>query len=445
MQYMRYLVTILTILLPFQFSYLTLPYGSEVDLSSFNIEKLAYSIANDLPENRAKLKKVVLDAGHGGKDHGCTVRPNKEKDIALNIVLELGNIIEEHYPEVEVIYTRKKDVFVPLYRRIRMANESGADLFISVHCNYSEFPNVKGSESYVMGLHTAVENLNVAKRENSAVLHEVDFEKNYDGYNPNSPAGHIILSMYQHAYLEQSISLAQKVEYAFNTAPNIKSRGVKQAGFVVLKKATMPSVLIETGYLSNKEDAKRLRDINGQKTIARSIFKAFENYKNDFESIETTSISYNPQIKKKEKKEFKNLEKEELKKPNYVPKVVIGKQYRSGGQNVKAKKDIKVEAKNYTHNNKSSVKYKIQIAASNGKPLKMSGMKWKGLDNLETKVEDGMYKYLVGNHKNLSSALEAQTQMRALGFNGAFVVAYDGEERIGLKKAKEIASKKNNF
>lgn len=432
---MRYLVTILTLLLPFQSSYLTVSYNNEVGVEA-HISQVSVT---DFTKRPGKLKKVVLDAGHGGRDHGCTVAPHREKEIALKITLELGRIIENQYPEVEVIYTRKTDVFVPLYKRIRMANENNADLFISIHCNYSEFPKVKGSESYVMGLHTAAENLNVAKRENSAVLHEVDFEKNYDGYNPNSPAGHIILSMYQNAYLDHSISLAQKVEYCFNNIEKVKSRGVKQAGFVVLKKAAMPSVLIECGYLSNIEDAKRLATVEGQADAAKSIFKAFKTYKNEVERIRDHAVTYVPQPKEKEPEPFKEIKKEDLKKQVAQPKAKIKKPYK-----VPAKSHIK----NFIQENEtpsSRLVYKVQIAASNGKPLAKNGMKWQQLSKIEVKIENNMYKYLIGNLSTLELALQKQREMRTLGFNGAFIVAYDGEERIGLKKAKEIASKKNNL
>ena len=227
--------------------------------------------AYEFPANAVDDKKViVIDAGHGGHDPGAMGKYSKEKDIALEIALKLGAMISEHHT-FDVRYTRKNDVFIPLHKRIGQANDYKADLFISIHCNYVDNPHVCGTETFVMGLHKAEENLQVAKRENSAILMESEFESVYEGYDPNSPIGHILLSMFQNIHLDNSITLASHIEGKLNNRNKTKSRGVKQAGFVVLKRATMPSILVETGFLSNPKEEQYLMSTNGQEEMAMAI------------------------------------------------------------------------------------------------------------------------------------------------------------------------------
>lgn len=222
------------------------------------------------------IKTVVIDAGHGGKDPGCHGPHSKEKHLALNIALHLANLIQTHLPEIQVILTRDKDEFIPLEERAAIANKNRADLFISIHCNYFVSSGTYGSETYVMGLHNSDHNLAVAKRENESILMENNYSTKYD-YDPNSPEGHILLSLFQHAHLTQSIEFAAMVEKAFDQKGR-RSRGVNQAGFVVLKETTMPSVLIETGFLSNPKESQYLSTAKGQKETASAIFNAFQEY-----------------------------------------------------------------------------------------------------------------------------------------------------------------------
>lgn len=235
--------------------------------------------------NQYQIKKLVIDPGHGGRDNGCSGEESKEKHIALSVALQFGQLVNLYYPEVSVIYTRRSDVFVPLHRRAEIANEAKADLFISIHCNAMiNADYINGSETYVLGLHRAEDNLDVAKRENAVILMEDQYESRY-GYDPNSPAGHIVLSMFQGAYLEQSIILAQKIEDQIAGQTTLRSRGVKQAGFLVLRETTMPSVLVETGFLTNPKDNAYLKTARGQQSMANSLFYAFSSYKSEVENI----------------------------------------------------------------------------------------------------------------------------------------------------------------
>lgn len=223
---------------------------------------------------------VVIDAGHGGNDPGCNGGGSNEKQVTLSIALKLGKMIEDSLKDVKVIYTRKSDKFIELSERGNIANKNNADLFISIHCNANDNHEAAGTETYLMGLHKSESNLAVSKRENNVILLEKDYKTNeaYSGFDPNSPAGHIILTLMQNAYIAQSAKFASQVESEFKTNTKLKSRGVKQAGFLVLWKTAMPGVLIETGFLTNAEDRKTLSKDSGQAVIAKAIFNAVKKY-----------------------------------------------------------------------------------------------------------------------------------------------------------------------
>lgn len=232
-----------------------------------------------------KLRTVVIDAGHGGKDPGCVGRRTRESRVVLKLALQLGRKIKREMPNVRVIYTRSTDHFVELAERSAIANRNRADLFISIHCNASPSSSrVYGTETYTMGLHKTQGNLDVAKRENNVILQESNYQQTYKGFNPNSPLAHIMLANYQHAFMGSSINFAEKVERSFRRHADRKSNGVKQAGFLVLWRTTMPSVLIETGYLTNPTEELYLMSEDGQEQIAGAIFKAFAQYKEEIEA-----------------------------------------------------------------------------------------------------------------------------------------------------------------
>jgi len=231
------------------------------------------------------VKKIVLDAGHGGRDPGTSGAHTKEKDIALDVVLELGEIINQYMPDVEVIYTRKDDSYPELHSRAELANKEKADLFISIHANWISNPNIRGTETYVMGVQNAGKNFEVAKRENSVILLEDNYEEKYDGFDPGSPESYILFSLTQYAFQERSLRIAGMIEDQFRTRVGRKSLGVKQSSLYLLWSTAMPSILVETGYLSNKREERELNDELVQTYIASGIYRAFRDYKNEIESM----------------------------------------------------------------------------------------------------------------------------------------------------------------
>ena len=354
---------------------------------------LGFSISIDA-QTPYKIRKVVLDAGHGGKDPGCHGNNSKEKEVALSIALDLGKKIEATYPDVKVIYTRDSDVFIPLNERAAIANRNKADLFISIHCNYISVRNrATGSETYVLGLHRAEDNLDVAKRENASILLEDDYEKTYEGFDPYSTEGHIILSMFQNAHLQQSIMFATYVENSFKKLGKLPSRGVKQAGFLVLRETTMPSVLIETGFLSADVDENYLMKKENQQEMASTILRAFTNYKKDVEDVVEAEIIANDDLKKNAQDSTAPCKS--------IPSV--------------------------SSNGSQQVAYRIQIAASSKSTI---DARYSSLDDLEVLKEGEMYKFLVGYFNSPEAARARLSALKANGFEGAFIVAYKDGLRV---------------
>jgi len=241
-----------------------------------------------------QVKTIVIDPGHGGLDPGCNgANEIWEKAVTLAVSLKLGKMIEDSLQDVQVVFTRKTDKFVELWERPHMANKIKADLFISIHCNSNVNTSAAGSETYFMGLHKSQGNLDVAKRENSAIKFESNYKTNerYGGFDPNSPEGHIIFSLVQNAFLQQSLKFSTLVESNTQKISKIKSRGVKQAGFLVLWQTAMPSVLVEIGFLTNTADRSFLKTDDGQKTIAKGIFKAVKQYKKELEKAAQPKVA----------------------------------------------------------------------------------------------------------------------------------------------------------
>ncbi|WP_025741730.1 N-acetylmuramoyl-L-alanine amidase family protein [Aquimarina pacifica] len=333
---------------------------------------------------------VVLDAGHGGHDPGNRGNGYKEKEIALNVVLAVGTVLEND-DRFEVVYTRKKDEFIELHERGSIANKAGADLFVSVHCN-SHRSQAFGTETFVLGLHANDENFNVAKNENSVILLEDNYEANYDGFDPNSPESIIGLTLMQEEYLDQSLTLASFVQNSFTKTLNRKSRGVKQAGFVVLHQTYMPSVLIELGFLTNNIEGKYLNSKKGQANMAKAIITSIINYKESLDAI------YKVTIPEKVEVDATEIQSNKINEGDQVYE---------------------------------DVTFKVQIGAG-ASELELLPSNFKGLDQLSKLKIDDLYKYYYGNTSNYTLIKELRAIAIEKGFDSCFVVAFRNNELIPL-------------
>jgi len=228
---------------------------------------------------------VVIDPGHGGKDAGAVGSSSKEKDIVLSVGLKLGKLIENNHPDVKVLFTRNGDYFVALDKRAEIANKAHADLFISIHCNALDRRRAspQGVETFVLGLHRSKDNLDVAKAENAVIMYEDDYSVKYEGFNPNEPESYIIFEFMANEFLSQSVYLATLVQNQLVTNAKRVNRSVRQAGFLVLREVAMPSILIELGYISNRQDEKFLKSASGQTLLASSIYQGFKEYKREYD------------------------------------------------------------------------------------------------------------------------------------------------------------------
>jgi N-acetylmuramoyl-L-alanine amidase len=345
------------------------------------------------PPGKSKFK-VVLDAGHGGKDPGNRGGGYFEKDIALSIVLKIGKELEKN-PNFEVIYTRDKDVFVPLVDRAKIANKAKADLFISVHCN-AHSSQAFGTETFVLGLRRSNDNFEVAKKENSVIFLEEDYEVTYNGFDPNSPESYIGLALMQEEFLDQSILLADYVQKKFTYDLKRNNRGVKQDVFLVLRETVMPSVLIETGFLTNREEGAYLNSANGQTRMAEAIAAAVKEYS---QTINMAALD--------------NL-------MNEFPVEVIPPA---------EEQDIF-----------SDITFRVQLAASS-KKLDTKASNFKGLTPVIREKEDKLFKYYYGSTSSYSQIQKLHEQAKAKGYPSSYIVAFKQGSKITVNEALKTGTK----
>ena len=347
---------------------------------------------------------VVLDAGHGGKDPGKVDRYNgKEKEIALNIVLLVGEILEKE-KGIKVVYTRKTDVFVDLWERGRIANKADADLFVSIHCN-AHNTQASGSETWVLGTHANRQNFEVAKMENSVILLEDNYEMKYKGFDPNSPDSVIGITLMQEEYLDHSIQLASIIQEGLTSKLNRLDRGVKQAGFVVLHQTYMPSVLIETGFITNKEEGSYLNSKNGQEKYAESISSDILKYIQQITLNTVIDNSNNKDIPKNE-----DIAKSET--------VVTSK--NTGNTDINSSNIF------------SKIEFKVQIA-SGAQKLETKPYNFKGLNNIERVKVEGVYKYYFGKTNDYNEIKRMHQLAKSKGYTSAFIVAFQNGKRIPVE------------
>ncbi|WP_417800800.1 N-acetylmuramoyl-L-alanine amidase family protein [Tenacibaculum sp.] len=389
-----------------------------LNFRKYNISKLSLIILTSitilyggiLSVSAQKKYTVVLDAGHGGKDPGNLGSGFREKNIALRVALDVGKELLTS-KDIEVVYTRKKDVFVELHNRAKIANDKKADLFVSIHCDAFRRSDPHGASTFVLGLSGNKENLEIAKKENSVILLEDNYKQNYD-YDPNSPESVIGLSVLQEENLENSLGIAGLVQNNF-VAIKRNNRKVKQANFLVLRETVMPSVLIELGFLTNKNEGKFLNSRSGQIKMAKSIAQAIRKY---FERLKLNTISETLTVNAP-------LVEKEISKPvikKETPKQVVKKETPP--------KKKTTESKPVS----TDVVFRIQIAASR---KKLSTSSFKGLENVESLFIDDYYKYYYGNSPSLSGIKKVLPEVRRKGYKDAWVVAFKNGKRISIKEA----------
>jgi N-acetylmuramoyl-L-alanine amidase len=373
----------------------------------FSVFFISLLNANNLYSQQYKVKKIVIDAGHGGHDPGAVGKNAKEKDLTLQLSLKIGKYLEDNLKDVEVIYTRKTDVFLPLWKRTKIANDAKADLFVSIHCNAVGTTRAKGTETFVLGMHRSEDNLKTAQKENASILLESDYEENYNNFNPNSDESYILFSLIQSEYRDQSIDVASKVQSEFKNRVKRIDRGVKEAGYLVLVSATMPAILIEAGFVSNPDEEKFLMSEHGQDYLASAIFRAIRDYKEEMESglsieeaLEEVQVDSNLVVDAESAEDREQIEK---------VNIVFGIQFATSSQ----KKPV------------------------NSKSFRDTPDVWSYQQN-------GLYKYVSGKYTTLKEASDNLNAIREKGFSDAFVVAFIDGERVSPQEAMKKVSKKSN-
>lgn len=356
---------------------------------------------------------VVIDAGHGGNDPGAIGRRGKEKNINLNVALKLGRLIRQNCPDTRVVYTRERDVFVPLHRRAEIANDAKADLFISIHTNSvaSRNRSVSGTETYTLGLHRTQENLEVAKKENAVILIEDDYKQRYAGFNPNSSESYIIFEFLQDKNMAQSVSFATSVQKCFRNA-NRTDKGVHQAGFLVLRATSMPSVLIELGYITNPTEEAYLMSEQGSSTLAKSIYRAFLNYKGG--KVSSAQLAAEPESMPTP------AEEETAAAPQ--PQAQAVRTQAPPKQDMAA---ASVAGKPV---------FKIQILTSDRKLPSRSKL-FKGLSPVDSYRENGIIKYTYGADTNYNKILRLKRNKVDSKFKDAFIIAFKDGQKVNINQA----------
>ena len=360
---------------------------------------------------------LVIDPGHGGKDPGAIGKKGKEKNINLSVALKLGNLIKENCKDVNIVYTRQKDTFVALDRRAQIANNAKADLFISIHTNsVAKGKTVRGTETYTLGLHRTEDNLEVAKKENSVILIESDYEQRYAGFNPNSAESYIIFEFLQDKNMEKSVRLATDIQKQFKTTAKRIDKGVHQAGFLVLRETTMPGVLVELGYISTPDEERYLLTEAGTSALAKSIYQAFLSYKKKYDMGDNTRPA-----------QAKVEEPAPVQKPKTPSKP----------QNANKPKNESTKSKG-TQSDKPI--FKIQFLTSD-KKLPAGSKLFKGLTPVGHYQEKGIYKYTYGESHDYNKVLRTKRQISSK-FKDAFIIAFKNGKKMNVNEA--IKEFKNN-
>lgn len=360
---------------------------------------------------------VVIDAGHGGHDSGAVGKKAKEKEINLSVALKFGALISENYPDVKVVYTRKKDIFIPLQKRADIANENNADIFFSIHTNATKGTTAFGTETFVLGLAKTQSNLEVAMRENAVMTLEDGYKIKYQGFDPKSVDSYIMFEYMQDRYLEKSLQLATLIEKQFKQAKRY-SRGVRQAGFWVLHKSACPSVLIELGFISNPNEESFLSSEEGRQKLSYAIFEAFKQYKQEHDRKVINSNNYTADNKKKTSDNTQSVQK--VGSENTIDDSIL-----LNNQNAEVAE------------NKEAIVFKIQLFAVS-KLLKTNDASFKGLKDFSYYFENNLYKYTYGIETDFQTIENLRKSIQNK-FPESYIIAFKGDKKIPITEAKKLS------
>jgi len=382
-------------------------------------------------ENKSTVMKVVIDPGHGGKDPGNlgTGRyKSKEKDIALKVAIKVGDYIQEYLDDVEVIYTRQTDVYPTLGERTRLANRAKADLFISIHCDAFDKESAHGCSSLVLGGGKKKGENRIAIRENAVILKEDNYKTNYGNFNPKDEDSFYTLLLYQSTFRDQSLSLASKIQDQFRTRVSRTDRGVKQQPLWVTSKVSMPSVLVELGFLTNKREEDFLNTLKGQDYMASAIFRAFRDYKVEQEAL---GKQVKDVILKEVNKGEVEVAEEELENE---PEIIVSKTMEELPKRLIKKEPPVV----FMDGNELGVYYGIQIFTSS---KKASSGRFIGLNPVVPYMENGLIKYIYGKTNSLKEAYQLKKDALNKGFKGCFIVGMYKGQKKSLSEVQALLKK----
>lgn len=379
---------------------------------------------------------LVIDAGHGGHDAGALGASSKEKNINLNVALAFGNYVERNCPDVKVVYTRKTDVFVTLHERANIANRHKADLFVSIHTNaLPAGKQARGLETYTLGMNRANENFDVAKRENAVILYEKDYEQHYEGFDPNSSESYIMFEFMQDKNMAQSVDLAKMVQKRACSSANRQNKGVKQAGFLVLRETSMPSCLIELGFITTPQEEQQLNTRECIDALGYGIFQAFVDYRNKYDK--TIIVPFEAP----ERQVMENQAQEKVQKESEGGKTQTAEQEKDNVPRSESKMVNEVPEQKPATDSEAPI-FKIQVLTSTTL-IRQGDKRLKGLDGVDYYKDGGIYKYTIGASANYNEIYRLRKTMVGK-FPQAFIIAFKGGQRTDVVEAiKEFKRNKN--
>lgn len=372
---------------------------------------------------------LVIDAGHGGHDSGAIGALSKEKDINLNVALAFGRYVEKNCPDVNVVYTRKTDVFIPLHTRADIANRAKADLFISIHTNaVAVGHDARGFQTYTLGMHRAKDNLDVAMRENAVISMEKDYKTTYEGFNPNSSESYIMFEFIQSANMQKSVELAKYVQKNVCNIAGRLNKGVHQAGFLVLRETSMPSCLIELGFITTPDEENFLNTDSGIESLARGIYNAFVEYKNQYSSKITVPFASSDN---KKAIDVRRIVPQSVGEPsNHQYKPVVKEQPKQSANRQQSENDNTVSPR--VDEDMPPV-FKVQILAS-ARSLRAGSPDFKGHDDIDSFNEASLIKYTIGSTTNYNEISRLRKQLQS-DFPQCFIIAFRNNQKMDVNKA----------